>query len=266
MSPIDPRPEGYLRSDDILELAAALAIAQGEIEGAPKDSANPFFRSSYADLASVWGVIRKPLSANGLAVLQFPATGEPRNIIVPERAVRDGQNNTRIVPEHAETIIDVTITTLLVHKSGQWISSDLKVTAREDTPQAVGSAITYGRRYALQSIIGVAPEEDDGNSASARGSQPAARQPAPAPASHPTRQEQVAAQEEVRDKKLQALIEEALAKLLARFRAVDAEAQFGEIMGAYGYTAIKDVPAKRETAKRLVDDLRLRVEGLEKKE
>ena len=128
------------RSETINELATALAVAQGTIEGAVKDSANPFFKSKYADLASVWDAIRAPLSANGLSVMQLPSA------------------------EGAK----VTITTLLAHKSGQWIQSALTMTAKEDTPQAVGSAITYARRYALQSIAGVAPEDDDGEGAQGR--------------------------------------------------------------------------------------------------
>jgi len=61
----------YTQSDQISELTTALAAAQGLIEGALKDSSNPFFKSSYADLASVWDAIRKPLSDNGLSVMQF---------------------------------------------------------------------------------------------------------------------------------------------------------------------------------------------------
>jgi hypothetical protein len=64
----------------------------------------------------------------------------------------------------------VWVDTLLTHSSGQWIGGTVSVTAREDTPQAIGSAITYLRRYALQSFVGVAPEDDDGNLASAKGS------------------------------------------------------------------------------------------------
>ncbi len=139
------------RSAELNELAGALALAQGAIENAPKESANPYFRSRYADLASIWDAIRKPLSENGLAVMQLPSVNGA----------------------------EVTIHTLLAHKSGQWISSDLTMTAQRqlkdgggweklDSPQAVGSVITYARRYALQSIIGVAPEDDDGEGAQGR--------------------------------------------------------------------------------------------------
>ena len=152
------------RSEQINDLAEALAAAQGKIEHAVKDSANPFFKSRYADLASVWEAIRRPLSEHGLSVIQCPSAEGPR----------------------------VTITTMLVHRSGQWICSALTVTAKEDAPQAVGSAITYARRYALQSVAGVAPDDDDGEEAQgrrpdsdgrwAKKSTPAAPTATPAPA------------------------------------------------------------------------------------
>ena len=128
------------RSEQIDQLATALAAAQGEIENALKDSSNPFFKSAYADLASVWNAVREPLSKNGLAVIQLPSAAGS----------------------------SVTITTILSHKSGQFISSDLTMTAREETPQAIGSCITYARRYALQSVAGVAPEDDDAEGAEGR--------------------------------------------------------------------------------------------------
>ena len=126
------------RSDSIAALAAALAKAQGEIEGASKDKTNPHFKSAYADLASVWGACRAPLSKNTLAVLQPSFTDGPR----------------------------VTVTTILVHSSGEFIESDLTMVAGQNTPQGIGSCITYARRYALSALVGVAPEDDDGNAAS----------------------------------------------------------------------------------------------------
>jgi hypothetical protein len=119
-------------------LAAALAKAQGEIEGASKDKTNPHFKSSYADLASVWDACREPLSKNGLAVMQPCFADGPR----------------------------VTVTTILAHASGEFIEVDLVMTAGQNTAQGIGSAITYARRYALSSMVGVAPEDDDGNAAS----------------------------------------------------------------------------------------------------
>ncbi len=127
-------------SEQINELAAALAKAQGVMNGAAKDSANPFFKSKYADLASVWEACRKPLTENGLSIIQSPSA--------------DG--------------VKVSIETRLLHTSGQWIAGTVTTSAKEDTPQAIGSAITYLRRYALQSFAGVAPEDDDGEAAQGR--------------------------------------------------------------------------------------------------
>jgi hypothetical protein len=126
------------RSDSIGALVAALAKAQGAMKGATKDALNPHFKSKYADLASVWEACRAPLASNGLAILQ------PVSAIGPS----------------------VTVTTLLAHSSGEWIAESLTMTATANTPQAVGSAITYGRRYGLSAMVGIAPEDDDGEAAS----------------------------------------------------------------------------------------------------
>jgi hypothetical protein len=126
------------RSAAIGALAAALAKAQGEMEAAAKANVNPHFKSKYADLASVWDACRGPLSKHGLAVLQPVSADGPK----------------------------VTITTVLAHSSGEWIEEALTMTAQQNTPQAVGSAITYGRRYGLSAMVGIAPDDDDGNAAS----------------------------------------------------------------------------------------------------
>ena len=121
-------------------LAKALAAAQSQIEGAKKDSENPFFRAAYADLASVWEACRTPLSNNGLAVIQT-VDGSPEVVWV---------------------------TTTLAHSSGEWIRGTLRMKPVKADPQGIGSAITYARRYALAAIVGVAPEDDDGNAASGK--------------------------------------------------------------------------------------------------
>lgn len=131
------------RSDSLAALAGALAKAQGEMEGAAKGSLNPHFKNRYADLASIWDACRGPLSKHGLSVLQ------------PVSA--DGAK--------------VTVTTILAHSSGEWLEESLTMTAQQNTPQGVGSAITYGRRYGLASMVGIAPEDDDGNAASGRPAQ-----------------------------------------------------------------------------------------------
>lgn len=121
-----------------MSLAGALAKAQSIIGHAHKDSANPFFKSKYADLASVWDACRKPLSDNGISITQLLSN--------------DG--------------IKVICTTVMMHESGEFIGSDFSMTPKDDSPQAGGSCATYLRRYALQAIVGIAPDDDDGNLAS----------------------------------------------------------------------------------------------------
>lgn len=128
-------------SEQINEIAKALAVAQGVIKGAKKDSENPFFKSKYADLAAVSDACRMPLSNAGIAVVQAPASTE------------DGR---------------VSVTTMLVHSSGQWMAETLTVKPKDDGAQAMGSVITYLRRYSLAAFAGVAPEDDDGNAAEGR--------------------------------------------------------------------------------------------------
>jgi hypothetical protein len=129
-------------SAEINEIAGALAEAQKQIKGAVKDALNPHFRSNYADLASVWDACHEPLNANGIAVSQLVQ---------------------RVNGE-------VVLVTRLVHKSGQWLRSEYPIVPVQNTPQGVGSAITYARRYSLAAMSGVAPREDDddGNEASGR--------------------------------------------------------------------------------------------------
>ncbi len=127
-------------SEQINELATALAKAQGSMGGAVKDSANPFFKSKYADLESVWNACRKALSENGLAVIQT------------ESATEGG----------------VLVSTMLTHSSGQWVRDHLQLQPKDMSPQGIGSAITYGRRYALASMVGVYQTDDDAEAAQGR--------------------------------------------------------------------------------------------------
>ena len=128
------------QSETIGALAAALSKAQGQITGALKDSENPFFKSKYADLASVWDACRASLSTNGLAVIQTTDGG----------------------------LEGVTIITTLSHSSGEWIKGSLTVRPVKNDPQGLGSAVTYARRYALAAMVGVAQIDDDANAASGK--------------------------------------------------------------------------------------------------
>ncbi len=126
-----------MQSDKIDALAAALVKVQANLKAAVKDSVNPFFRSGYADLNSVWEACRKPLAENGLAVFQGCEHHDGADFL----------------------------TTTLMHTSGQWIKSELHLLLEKQTAQGMGSAITYARRYSLAAAIGIIQEDDDGNAA-----------------------------------------------------------------------------------------------------
>lgn len=129
------------QSESINELATALSAAQAEMGGAVKDSANPFFKSKYADLTSVVKAIKEPFANHGLSYTQFPCAA-------------DGC---------------VGVTTRLMHSSGQWLESEYMLPMVKNDPQAAGSAITYARRYALQAMAGIPTADDDAESAMLRG-------------------------------------------------------------------------------------------------
>lgn len=127
------------KSDSIAALAAALAKAQGEISGAKKDEENPFYKSKYADLASVWDACREPLSKHGLSVIQ--TTG-------------------------FDSKDQFTLFTVLAHSSGEWIESAYPLNPVKNDPQGMGSCVSYARRYSLAAIVGIYQVDDDGNEAS----------------------------------------------------------------------------------------------------
>lgn len=124
------------KSETIGELAAALVKFQGGMDAIAKDGTNPFFKSKYATLENIVSAIRNPLLAQGLAFSQHPS----------------GENE---------------LTSFLIHQSGEYLASTVKMTPKDSSPQGQGSAITYMRRYALSAILGiVTDEDDDGNAAS----------------------------------------------------------------------------------------------------
>jgi len=125
------------QSESIAALAAALSKAQADITGALKDSANPFFKSKYADLASCWDACRKQLSDNGLSVIQTTDYTNAGLVLV----------------------------TTLAHSSGEWICGYLPILTKDSSSQSQGSGITYARRYALAAVVGLAQIDDDGGTA-----------------------------------------------------------------------------------------------------
>lgn len=147
------------QSESIVKLAEALASAQGEIEAAEKDRVNPHFKSRYATLAAAVEASRPALRKYGLAVIQSPS-GSSANCI--------------------------TLTSRLLHKSGEWLEDDFAMPVVKFDPQGIGSALTYARRYAYCAMVGViADEDDDGNAASQRPTNGQARRPEPHPAVTP---------------------------------------------------------------------------------
>ena len=126
------------KSPEIDKLAEALAKAQSEMEGAKKESVNPFFKSNYADLHAVITAAFPHLSKHGLSV---------------------SQGNEMIMGA-------VCVTTTLMHSSGQWLRSKVKLPLSKKDAQGVGAAITYGRRYGLSAIVGIAQYDDDAQSIS----------------------------------------------------------------------------------------------------
>ena len=127
-------------SESITAIAPALVIAQSQIEDAVKDSTNPAFRSKYADLSAVRAVIRKPTTMNDLCVIQSPTRAEG----------------------------GVDVETMILHKSGEWISQSCFVPISKWDAHGMGSGITYGRRYGLMAIFCIGTEDDDGQGAIAK--------------------------------------------------------------------------------------------------
>jgi len=125
------------------QLAAALVKAQQQMERAVRSADNPFYKSKYADLTAVWDACRDALTQNGLCVIQSPGFAEGTPNIA-------------------------TVSTMLLHVSGQWVCGTAGAPLTKLDAQGVGSAISYLRRYALAAVAGVVQEDDDGEGAVTR--------------------------------------------------------------------------------------------------
>jgi hypothetical protein len=141
------------KSESVKEIAPAFLAAQMKMQPAPKDAKNPHFNSKYSDYESVVTAVRGPLNESDIAFMQ------------PVRVTDAG----------------VEIETVLMHKSGEFYSETLLVPLTRRDAQGVGSAISYGKRYGLQSMCGLPSADDDGNEASAPNGNGAQRRPAPPP-------------------------------------------------------------------------------------
>lgn len=129
--------EPMYQSNEIGELAAALAAAQSEFTFAVTDATGGM-KNKYATLQNVLEAIRQGLTANGIAVIQAPMPA---------------QNG-------------IMLRTTLAHKSGQWMASEISLpNDRMGGIQGMGSALTYARRYALAAMVGIAQDDDDGATA-----------------------------------------------------------------------------------------------------
>ena len=126
-------------SDTIGKIAQSLLKAQRAITFAIKDAKNPQFKSLYADLSSVIDACKPALNESGIVFMQMPTHGE---------------------------IGHLSLTTRLIHESGEWIESTATCPLQKNDPQGYGSAITYLRRYSLAAAVGLYQDDDDANAAS----------------------------------------------------------------------------------------------------
>lgn len=131
-------------SETITKIATALMEFQSKVELVKKTAENDFFKSKYADLGSIIETIKKPLSDAKLSYVQMPF----------------GTNK---------------LVTILMHESGEFFKSIVDMAPKGTSPQEVGSAITYYRRYSLSAILGIATEEDDDGNASSGAGQESSR-------------------------------------------------------------------------------------------
>lgn len=142
-------------SEKTSQIAEALINAQGRMEGVVRDSENPFHKNKYASLEAVIATIKPVLQAHDLGFVQFPGK------------VENGC---------------ITVTTRIIHITGEWIESDAQIPLAKMDAQGAGSAITYGCRYSLMAALGVPPVDDDAESAVLRTHEPVKKTaPAPAP-------------------------------------------------------------------------------------
>jgi len=143
-----------IKYTELGKLAPALLAAQKSMGDAVKNSKNPFFKSSYADLNSIREAVIPALNANGITLLQ---------------------------PTHAGSVeTGPYVETVLLHDSGEYLSSTTPITcAKQHDPQALGSAISYARRYGLQSLLSIGAVDDDGESAMQRAPAPAPKKATP---------------------------------------------------------------------------------------
>jgi len=134
------------RSEQIGKIMPALLKAQKKIGAAKKGADNPFFKSKYADLGSVMEACKEPLNDEGISIIQSPTL--VKNELTGE----------------SESIVE----TLLIHESGAFVSSEMKLILDKQDMQKLGSAISYAKRYTLQALAFIPSADDDANKASGK--------------------------------------------------------------------------------------------------
>jgi len=137
MRPLISPENDVLTSDSISAFMPAFLKAQAAFKPAIKDATNPHFKSKYVALDGVLEAVAKPLRDCGIAIVQQTDIEDAQTVLI----------------------------TRLIHESGEWIAGRYPVHPVKADPQGEGSALTYARRYALMALVGIAPEDDDGNAA-----------------------------------------------------------------------------------------------------
>ena len=124
-------------SPDIKDISSSLIKARASMTGAKRNSRNKFFDRTYSDLESVMTAISKPFADNNLGFVQGAEANGDR----------------------------VSVSTRIIHTSGQWIESSTELPPFKGDVQGWGSAFTYAKRYGLQSLVGIPSVDDDGHEA-----------------------------------------------------------------------------------------------------
>lgn len=202
-------------SPTIASLAKALVAAQAEFKAVPKDATNPHFRNTYSSLEAITESVRPILNRHKLAVVQG---GSP-------------------ISDEAGAVTAVSVETMLLHESGEWISNAVTMPLDKATPQGVGSAVTYGRRYSLSALLAITTDDDDdGEAASApRATTPRAANKAAA--------DKVMPFGKSKGKKLGDLSETELNNAMEWCKKTDA-AKFADLIGSLGEVlADRGIPA-----------------------
>jgi ERF superfamily len=210
------------QSELINELAAALSKAQGEMQAAIKDKINPFYKSSYADLGSVWDSARPVLSKYGLCVMQTTEINAEKNQII--------------------------MVTTLAHTSGQWMKSYLPLNPAKNDSQGVGAAITYLRRYSLSALVGVVcDDDDDGETSVGRGKtqQSAQNNNPPDTTKQQQQQQQLQQHHQPQDQQIEKLAKAEIIALITLIQNLDEESRksfLDYIRKNFNASSIQEIP------------------------